>query len=135
MIAAREANQPPSIRARTPLNDGRAPINPPSPQILTTLRQPTANSGRPRPVSMPMAPQGYAPANDDSRATVETNGSGTNNNANGIDRRTHKPRSSNRVLGDYTLGKTLGAGSMGKVKLAYHNITSEKVRNVLLLKI
>ena len=31
------------------------------------------------------------------------------------------------MLGDYTLGKTLGAGSMGKVKLAYHNITGEKV--------
>ncbi|KAI0039409.1 Pkinase-domain-containing protein [Auriscalpium vulgare] len=32
----------------------------------------------------------------------------------------------NRILGDYTLGKTLGAGSMGKVKLAQHNITGEK---------
>jgi serine/threonine protein kinase len=30
-------------------------------------------------------------------------------------------------LGDYTLSKTLGAGSMGKVKLATHNITGEKV--------
>ncbi|KAF9236131.1 hypothetical protein BU15DRAFT_50491 [Melanogaster broomeanus] len=35
-------------------------------------------------------------------------------------------RSSNRILGDYTLTKTLGAGSMGKVKLAIHNITDEK---------
>ncbi|KAH8813841.1 hypothetical protein DL96DRAFT_1472528 [Flagelloscypha sp. PMI_526] len=33
----------------------------------------------------------------------------------------------NRVLGDYTLGKTLGAGSMGKVKLAVHNGTGEKL--------
>lgn len=33
----------------------------------------------------------------------------------------------NRILGDYTLSKTLGAGSMGKVKLATHNITGEKV--------
>ncbi|CAK5277862.1 unnamed protein product [Mycena citricolor] len=31
----------------------------------------------------------------------------------------------NRILGDYTLSKTLGAGSMGKVKLATHNITGE----------
>lgn len=37
-------------------------------------------------------------------------------------------RSSNRILGDYTLSKTLGAGSMGKVKLATHNVTGEKVR-------
>ncbi|KAH7906248.1 hypothetical protein BJ138DRAFT_1016529 [Hygrophoropsis aurantiaca] len=35
--------------------------------------------------------------------------------------------SSSRILGDYTLSKTLGAGSMGKVKLAVHNITDEKL--------
>ncbi|KAJ7025161.1 Pkinase-domain-containing protein, partial [Mycena alexandri] len=38
-----------------------------------------------------------------------------------------KAKRSNRVLGDYTLSKTLGAGSMGKVKLATHNITGEKL--------
>ncbi|KAJ7853696.1 Pkinase-domain-containing protein [Mycena olivaceomarginata] len=41
--------------------------------------------------------------------------------------RSHKPKRTNRVLGDYTLSKTLGAGSMGKVKLATHNITGEKL--------
>jgi hypothetical protein len=35
-----------------------------------------------------------------------------------------KPR---KVLGNYTLSKTLGAGSMGKVKLAIHGITGHKV--------
>ena len=46
----------------------------------------------------------------------------------GRGRESTKPRSStNRILGDYTLSKTLGAGSMGKVKLAHHNITGEKV--------
>ena len=37
---------------------------------------------------------------------------------------------SNQILGDYTFckGKSLGAGSMGKVELATHNITGEKVR-------
>ncbi|KDQ10900.1 hypothetical protein BOTBODRAFT_35841 [Botryobasidium botryosum FD-172 SS1] len=38
-----------------------------------------------------------------------------------------RTRSTNRILGDYTLGKTLGAGSMGKVKLAQHNGTGEKL--------
>ncbi|KAJ7485049.1 CAMK/CAMKL/Kin1 protein kinase [Mycena galericulata] len=33
----------------------------------------------------------------------------------------------NRTLGEYTLSKTLGAGSMGKVKLATHNATGEKL--------
>ncbi|KAJ7689046.1 hypothetical protein B0H17DRAFT_1331972 [Mycena rosella] len=41
--------------------------------------------------------------------------------------RASKPKRANRVLGDYTLSKTLGAGSMGKVKLATHNITGEKL--------
>lgn len=35
-----------------------------------------------------------------------------------------KPR---RVLGNYTLVSTLGSGSMGKVRLAVHNITGDKV--------
>ncbi|KAJ7102910.1 hypothetical protein C8R44DRAFT_887632 [Mycena epipterygia] len=41
--------------------------------------------------------------------------------------RASKPKRANRVLGDYTLSKTLGAGSMGKVKLATHNVTGEKL--------
>ena len=36
-------------------------------------------------------------------------------------------RSSTRIIGNYTMTKTLGAGSMGKVKLATHNHTGEKV--------
>lgn len=40
---------------------------------------------------------------------------------------TQRSSRSNRILGDYTLSKTLGAGSMGKVKLATHNITGEQV--------
>ena len=50
----------------------------------------------------------------------------------GRGRESTKPRSTNRILGDYTLSKTLGAGSMGKVKLAHHNITGEKVSSPLL---
>jgi serine/threonine protein kinase len=38
-----------------------------------------------------------------------------------------RSRTTNRILRDYTLSKTLGAGSMGKVKLAHHNVTGEKV--------
>ena len=43
-----------------------------------------------------------------------------------------KPRTTNRILGDYILSKTLGAGSVAKVKLAHHNITGEKVGDLLL---
>ncbi|KAH8105689.1 kinase-like domain-containing protein [Phellopilus nigrolimitatus] len=43
--------------------------------------------------------------------------------------RTQKWHSSKHALGDYTLGKTLYAGSMGKVKLVYDILTGEKVRS------
>lgn len=39
---------------------------------------------------------------------------------------------SRRVLGEWTMSKTLGAGSMGKVKLGISGITGEKVRSVSL---
>lgn len=38
-----------------------------------------------------------------------------------------RERSSRRQLGEWTLGKTLGAGSMGKVKLGVSAVTGEKV--------
>ena len=95
-----------------------------------------ASSRRPRPLSMP--PQSFTANNP----VVAVN-SAVNNNTDVSDskdrshdensqRRKHredssKPSRSNRILGDYTLSKTLGAGSMGKVKLATHNITGEKV--------
>ena len=44
------------------------------------------------------------------------------------DRDRDRERQRTKIVGDYTLGKTLGAGSMGKVKLATHNQTGEKVR-------
>ena len=40
-------------------------------------------------------------------------------------------KSAGRVLEDYTLSVTLGVGSSGKVKLATHNVTGERVRSVI----
>lgn len=106
---------------------------PPSPALVPRS---TNGSQRPRPMSMP--PQSYnASAVDRDGKNGAGNDSGRSTPA-GNARRSHreretngssnKPRSSGRILGDYTLSKTLGAGSMGKVKLATHNITGEKVR-------
>lgn len=106
-----------------------------------TPRPQGPNGARPRPMSMPLGPQSYTPATPADSvvntgtstqtsavpAPAATNGAGSSNSRN------QKPRSSNRVLGDYIIGKTLGQGSMGKVKLAYHNITGEKVRRVAFL--
>lgn len=73
----------------------------------------TSSSHKPRPVSMP--PQNYNVNAEDAQNGRRKEASSTS-----------KSRSSNRILGDYTLSKTLGAGSMGKVKLATHNVTGEK---------
>ena len=36
------------------------------------------------------------------------------------------------ILGDFIIGKTLGKGAFGKVKLGIHKITGEKVINKIL---
>ncbi|KAJ4490606.1 CAMK/CAMKL/Kin1 protein kinase [Lentinula aciculospora] len=106
--------------------------------ILQTQPQPQprlATSARPRPVSMP--PQSFnaaaipcpAGATDD-RASDRDKDSRDRDRDRDRDRRhasSTRTSRSNRILGDYTLSKTLGAGSMGKVKLATHNITGEQL--------
>ena len=37
------------------------------------------------------------------------------------------------ILGDFIIGKTLGKGTFGKVKLGIHRITGEKVINKIFL--
>lgn len=96
----------------------------------------SASAHRPRPVSMP--PQAY---NTNPAASTTGSSSDTKERTHAADDRGHRDREgsrtqasasrssrSNRILGDYTLSKTLGAGSMGKVKLATHNVTQEQVR-------
>ncbi|KIK64112.1 hypothetical protein GYMLUDRAFT_95016 [Collybiopsis luxurians FD-317 M1] len=94
-------------------------------------------SARPRPVSMP--PQAYnaaaiptAGTSADDRTPERDKESRDRDRDRDRDReRRHasstRPSRSNRILGDYTLSKTLGAGSMGKVKLATHNMTGEQL--------
>lgn len=97
-------------------------------------RGPTLNSHRPRPLSMP--PQSYAqPPNSTTTPTTglsptdRSHVSGDENKERRRQREEHASsrRSGKRILGDYTLSKTLGAGSMGQVRLATHNVTGEKV--------
>ena len=83
-------------------------------------RAPSAAQQRPRPVSMPPQASYAPPAGTADRDSRYDDGRHA--------RDAPKARSGTRILGDYTLSKTLGAGSMGKVKLAHHNITGEKVR-------
>ncbi|KAE9394058.1 Pkinase-domain-containing protein [Gymnopus androsaceus JB14] len=102
--------------------------------VLQAQAQPvprTTTSSRPRPMSMP--PQSYnAAAGEDSSASSRPGERERDSRDRDRDRRHATPSSSktsrsNRILGDYTLSKTLGAGSMGKVKLATHNMTGEQL--------
>ncbi|KAK7047783.1 Serine/threonine-protein kinase [Paramarasmius palmivorus] len=110
----------------------------PGDQQQPQQRTPRSGSTRQRPVSMP--PQSYSSSNTNSNnaSSSDTKNREKDNDHRhaGEDRDRHrshghssgsKPRSSNRILGDYTLTKTLGAGSMGKVKLATHNLTGEQL--------
>lgn len=92
----------------------------PAPTVLLQHRQ--SRHHHQRPVSMP--PQAYSLPAQPQPAPVSDPKHRQHRDSSSI---TNKPtRGSTRVLGDYTLTKTLGAGSMGKVKLAIHNITEEK---------
>lgn len=92
-------------------------LEPPAPRRTTR----PSSSGRPRPVSMPPVaatePINGPLASDQPEQRSQPHSSS----------RRGTSRATVRVIGNYSLGKTLGAGSMGKVKLAYHNQTGEKV--------
>lgn len=101
-----------------------------TPRPLPSPR-PQATSHRPRPVSMP--PQAFTTTTPTSSSDRERQQTTDSKHRQTRDGSTSKQgRSSNRILGDYTLTKTLGAGSMGKVKLAIHNVTEEKVCDVFI---
>lgn len=91
----------------------------------------TSRSGshRVRPVSMPpQALNAASVVSGDESSSRRTPATPTPTSAGGTTSTTGRSgRSSHRILGDYTLSKTLGAGSMGKVKLGTHNISGEKL--------
>lgn len=94
---------------------------------LPVSRPAESRPSRPRPVSMP--PQSYHPTPvppepATSRRSIEEP-------RQRQEQVVQKTSRSSKVLGDYTLGKTLGQGSMGKVKLAQHNGTGEKVGYII----
>lgn len=105
-----------------PQQDGQTQASQPVPRRTTS-------ANKPRPVSMP--PQPYNAANDRQDRHRQEDAAGRAQRTDGASG--SRSRSSYRILGDYTLSKTLGAGSMGKVKLAHHNVTGEKVCSTVLL--
>ncbi|KAG1721894.1 Pkinase-domain-containing protein [Suillus lakei] len=120
---ARSHTLTPSTTATTTFTTATTTQNTAIPRPLPSPR-PQATSHRPRPVSMP--PQAFStPTSSSDRERQQTTDSKHRQIRDGSTSK--QGRSSNRILGDYTLTKTLGAGSMGKVKLAIHNVTEEKL--------
>lgn len=114
---------PPQQQQRTPSVRNQQQL-PPTPVSATPqpAQRRAQSSHRQRPVSMP--PQAHStPASSDRER--DRHGDEGARRGEGS---TSRSRGTSRILGDYTLSKTLGAGSMGKVKLAHHNVTGEKVR-------
>lgn len=71
--------------------------------------------------------QGGGVPNGESSADGAGVGAGVNGNGNGNGSRAPRDKARTRMVGDWVLQKTLGAGSMGKVKLATHAVTKERV--------
>ena len=112
------------------------PSLPPNSSTTASTTAPMSRGAAPKPRPMSLPPTSYAPSysgtsSDRPRQYVEQPiASAQRHSQRGLE--PPKQRTTNRILGDYTLSKTLGAGSMGKVKLAHHNVTGEKVRIILL---
>lgn len=122
---ARSHTLTPSTTIATTFTTATTTQNTATPRPLPSPR-PQATSHRPRPVSMP--PQAFTTTTPTSSSDRERQQTTDSKHRQTRDGSTSKQgRSSNRILGDYTLTKTLGAGSMGKVKLAIHNVTEEKL--------
>lgn len=98
----------------------------PAPPTALPQRRTTTSSQRARPMSMPPQAYGQSPTTPAPAERERTTKDDSATKRNGSKDQS-RSRSSNRILGDYTLSKTLGAGSMGKVKLAHHSITDETV--------
>lgn len=107
-------SQPSSPRPNTAFGaGGNAPIQP---SALSSMHPPVEDDER-------------VPAHASSSASASGAGAGRMaGSASGV---ASAPRSASRnrgkQVGDWILGKTLGAGSMGKVKLATHQYSREKV--------
>ncbi|WRT63438.1 uncharacterized protein IL334_000343 [Kwoniella shivajii] len=127
-------------RSRTPSRSPHRSATEPSihkPSLLSasqTSDQPPLGSSYPVTSAHPHEPT----INEEAAAVVsksmrgqQTNGdgiavNGSSNGYNASGSSSKNSRSKTRIVGDWQLGKTLGAGSMGKVKLAINVLTKEK---------
>ncbi|KAF8329805.1 uncharacterized protein EI90DRAFT_2996982 [Cantharellus anzutake] len=100
------------------------PQSPPPPETPTTPQAPRPQPTQPRsrPISMPPQ-QAKFPNGTSTTESMNENRARAFHKDDGVIR----SRASGKLLGMYTLTKTLGAGSMGKVKLAINNVNGEQL--------
>jgi hypothetical protein len=130
IIMASDLQQSSTTTTNTTTDNSTQRLQLPIFQTVTQLRpvRPLPSPGRP--VSMPPSPNNIQSTSDDrERGAVPDDTPVIPKRREG----SSKTRTSHKNVGDYTLGKTLGQGSMGKVKLAVHNQTGEKVQSSLTL--
>ncbi|QRW23120.1 kinase-like protein [Rhizoctonia solani] len=107
--------------AISPAQEAAVAVAAPAATPRTRSVNPAAIAAR-RPVSMPPQTSAQAAAIQE-RMSVDENREREKESK----RAKSQEKSRGRVLGDYVLTKTLGAGSMGKVKLAVHTPTGQKL--------
>ncbi|KAK6904883.1 hypothetical protein I203_105702 [Kwoniella mangroviensis CBS 8507] len=112
----------PSVHRPSSLSQSQTPDQPPLgssfPSTSAHPQEPTINEEAAAVVSRSMnAQQCQQQQQQQELQHRQTNGNGSSSRSG---------RSKTRIVGDWQLGKTLGAGSMGKVKLAINVISKEK---------
>ncbi|KAF8063306.1 CAMK/CAMKL/Kin1 protein kinase [Lyophyllum atratum] len=139
---APQLNQVPEDGVATPSHGGMVPggfdlpisqatahtmgSTPPSSGAAAVPR-PNSSAHKPRPLSMPPPSSANNSSSDTKDKDRSSRDTPTTSSRRTRDGSSSRPSRTNRLLGEYTLSKTLGAGSMGKVKLATHNVTGEKL--------
>ncbi|KAH9456067.1 hypothetical protein Pst134EB_012281 [Puccinia striiformis f. sp. tritici] len=129
-----QQQQPSNQLIRSPSSSTDQPKSSPPPPVLPLTISPPFRSTNHTPPHAKTTPPSHSQHPISPSSTLQS----TENND--LTRTTHlspnsatlqfpqnMPGRSRRQLGEYSLGKTLGAGSMGKVKLAISSITNEKI--------
>ncbi|GAA6059603.1 hypothetical protein JCM10212_005102 [Sporobolomyces blumeae] len=129
-------SNPPSRRASTSYRSSSNPVSPP-PSTFSTMSEPnqavnggggrvSSGSGRRRTEDKERLTES-AIAQSQAQAAQHGQGSSQSQRSTGGGGEGQTSSRSRRTLGEWQLTKTLGAGSMGKVKLGVSSITGEKV--------
>ncbi|KAE8258525.1 hypothetical protein A4X13_0g1626 [Tilletia indica] len=116
-----------SVSAAGGMNAGQVAPGMAAPPPPAVNGSSTPSAAMPPPPTLPASTSQQTPATTSHPAPEQHTNGHREHSTPHRDRDRDRERRSRRTLGDYALGKTLGAGSMGKVKLAVRMGDGEKV--------